>query len=170
MTTHRNLQNEHEKAVLNAFKEHLLAQNKNLQIISMPDPPDAIVKLDNQDTWVEITDAMFNSDIARSVTSYAADDKIHKPAKGGLVIDPTEKCSKVIQEVIEKKLVKKTLKDHKDKHGQGILIVGLNGPFFDISTAYDDLSEEFKEKLKSQDMFTNIYFYEPHQSQLQKIH
>jgi hypothetical protein len=66
--------------------------------------------------------------------------------------------------------VKKTLKDHKDKHGQGILIVGLNGPFFDISTAYDDLSEEFKEKLKSQDMFTNIYFYEPHQSQLQKIH
>jgi hypothetical protein len=136
----------------------------------MPDPPDAIVKLDNQDTWVEITDAMFSSDIARSVTSYAADDKIHQPAKGGLVIGPTEKCSKVIEEVIEKKLVKQTLKDHRDKHGQGILIVGLNGPFFDICTAYDDLSDEFKEKLKSQNMFSNIYFYEPHQSQLKKIH
>ena len=108
MTTLRTLQNEHEKAVLNAFQKHLLAQNKDLQIISMPDPPDAIVKLDNQETWVEITDAMFNCDVARSITSYAADDVIHKPAKGGLVVEPTEQCSKVIEEVIEKKLTKRT--------------------------------------------------------------
>ncbi|WP_024592862.1 MULTISPECIES: hypothetical protein [unclassified Pseudoalteromonas] len=85
MTSHRDLNSTHESAVLDSYKSLLSSQGKVLKIIDRPDPPDAIVKIDGVDTWIEITDAHFSQDTVISITSYAADDKVHIPSKGGLV-------------------------------------------------------------------------------------
>ena len=87
MISQRDLNSIHESAVLDSYKNLLSSQGKVLEVIDRPDPPDAIVKVDGVDTWIEITDAHFSHETANRITSHAADDKVHIPSKGGLVGD-----------------------------------------------------------------------------------
>ncbi|MBH0066821.1 hypothetical protein [Pseudoalteromonas sp. NZS100] len=64
MTSHRDLNPTHESAVLDSYKNLLSSQGKVLKLINRPDPPDAIVKIDGVDTWIEITDAHFSQETA----------------------------------------------------------------------------------------------------------
>lgn len=108
MTSRRNLKDRHESSVLLSYENYLKKQNIDLVVKERPDPPDAIVTIDGNDTWIEITDAFFNQETAISITSHAADDVVHRPSKGGVVIDPDSISNKSVEAVIRKKL-KKTL-------------------------------------------------------------
>ena len=68
MTSHRDLNSAHESAVLDSYKNLLSSQGKVLEVIDRPDPPDASVKIDGIDTWIEITDAHFSQETAISIT------------------------------------------------------------------------------------------------------
>lgn len=70
----REVKEYHEKAVTAHFKNYLSLENKTLVVISNPDPPDAIVKIDENKTWIEITDAYLKREIAEFTTSTIADD------------------------------------------------------------------------------------------------
>ena len=57
-------------------------------ISDRPDPPDALVEIDQNRSWIEITDAFLNGEHARSLTSYAADDTEHIPPTNTFTIEP----------------------------------------------------------------------------------
>ena len=160
MTTHRDLNSAHETAVLNSYKNHLSVERKVLVIIERPDPPDAIVKIDGEDTWIEITDAHFSRETAISITSHAAEDKIHVPSKGGLVGDPDSITNERIESAIRAKLYKSTMQSLAISKKPGILLVGLFGPFFDILEVESNFSDEFKAELSTQSVFCSIYVYQ----------
>ena len=73
------LKKAHESSVLKSFIGYRKTLKTNIEIIEKPDPPDAIVTIDGNKKWIEITDAFFNKEVAESITSYVASDKLHKP-------------------------------------------------------------------------------------------
>lgn len=160
MTSHRDLNPTHESAVLDSYKNLLSSQGKVLELINRPDPPDAIVKIDGVDTWIEITDAHFSQETAISITSHAADDKVHIPSKGDLVRDFDSITNERVESAIRAKLQKKTMQSIATSNKPGILLVGLYGPFFNILEVESNFSDEFKAELKVQNIFSSIYVYQ----------
>ncbi len=160
MVLRKDLKDAHENSVLSTFKDYMKEKGSILKIEDRPDPPDALVEIDNNKTWIEITDVFFSDDVAKSITSYSAHDKTHQPSESGLVIDPDKITSKQVESVIKKKLTKTTMVKLAKKHGSGILLVGLFNPFFDINDIEDLLSPAFKSQLQSQQVFNSIYLYE----------
>ncbi|QUM75537.1 hypothetical protein HWV00_04410 [Moritella sp. 24] len=160
MTSHRDLNNKHETSVLASYKNHLKTEDKILEVINRPDPPDAFVTIDGKNTWVEITDAHFSRETAISITSYAADDKTHIPSKEGLIGDPDSITTERVESAIRAKLNKNSMIELAASNEPGILLVGLYGPFFDIKDVENNLSDSFKIELEIQDVFRSIYVYQ----------
>lgn len=153
----------HECAVLENFKQYLLVQGKILTIISRRDPPDAIVKIDGKNSWVEITDAFFNRELAESITSNLANDKRHKPVPENKrnSIEPDQSFSDTLNGVITKKYVKDSMIEIFRRLGRGILLVGTHTPFSNAA----DLSEAKRESILSaisskHDIFSEIYLFD----------
>ena len=97
----------HENEVLENFRQYLFMQGKRFIVINRPEPPDAIVKIDGKNTWVEITDAFFSKELSESITSRLAEDKPHKcvPENKRLSIEPDQKFSETLSKVILKERV-----------------------------------------------------------------
>ena len=156
----REIKDQHESSVLKSFEGYLLENEKRLLIKERPDPPDALVIINEKATWIEITDAFFNHEFARSLTSYAANDMDHIPADGGLYIEPDASFEQNVQTVVSKKYQKNSLLNVYEKHGAGILLVGLYSPF----AAVDEVKELVKvvSELKAQGdgRFNKIYMYD----------
>ena len=157
------LKDAHEESVLESFKNRAASLNKIIEIISKPEPPDAIVTINGDKTWIEITDAFFNNELAESITTHAADDKLHKPVlrEKRSAIDPDEQFSNVLKSVILKKYEKNSIGNVYKKYGSGILLVGIVNPF---STAKELVASEKETiieaiKLKEQ-RFNEIYLYD----------
>jgi len=160
MVLRREVKEVHENSVLSSFGEYLKSRNESLIIKDQPDPPDAFVEINSRNTWIEITDAFFNEDVAISITSYTANDVRHRPSQGGLVIDPDETTTSKIESAILGKLTKQTMLSIAHSNGKGILLVGLFGPFFDLDTAASNLTETLRKSLESQFVFESVYLYE----------
>lgn len=160
MVLRKDLKDVHENSVLSTFKDYIKEKGSVLKVKNRPDPPDAFVEIDNNKTWIEITDAFFSDSVAESITSYAAHDKTHQPFENGLFIDPDAITSEQVESVIKKKLTKSTMIELANLHGSGILLVGLFDPFFDINNIEDLLSSAFKSQLQAQEVFDSIYLYE----------
>jgi len=158
---HRDIQPAHEESVIDSFSEFLMQQGIRLEVIDRPDPPDARVKLNNELCWLEITDAFQNKELARSITTYAAEDKTHVPYNGDLMIEPDQAACETVQEVILKKYNKNTMKSLFRLRGQGILLVGiytsLTSPKEIIERAESDLLKKIADKAP---IFKSIYLYE----------
>ena len=150
----------HESNVLSSFGEYLQSKGYFLIVETQPDPPDAFVKINGKDTWIEITDAFFSQEVAISVTSYASDDVRHRPSQGGLVINPDETISTRIESVILEKLNKQTMVSIAHSNDKGILLVGFFGPFFNLDAAANNLTETLKDRLRSQFIFESVYLYD----------
>lgn len=160
MVSRRNIKDVHENSVLASFGEYLKSKGSSLNIKTQPDPPDAFVKIDGTDTWIEITNAFYSQDVAISITSYAADNAKHRPSVGGLVGDPDETTSMKVESVILEKLNKSTMASITQSNGKGILLVGLFGPFFDLDEVSNNLSNNLKFNLKNQSIFESVFLYE----------
>ena len=156
----REVKDCHEESVLSSFKEHLRSQGKILTIMERPDPPDAIVKIDHNITWIEITDAFLNGNHARSLTSYAADDTEHVPSEETFIFEPDQVFLGEVVNVINKKYEKATITDAYKTHGSGILLVGLYSPFVDRGEIVDIIAEVLKMKRNKDSRFKRIYFYD----------
>ncbi len=159
MVSRRKIKESHENSVLASFSEYLKSKGESLNVITQPDPPDAFVEISGSDTWIEITDAFFSQDVAISITSYAADDVIHRPSQGGLVRDPDETTISKVESVILEKLTKPTMISISNSNGKGILLVGLFGPFFDLDEVAVNLPETLKTALANQQVFESVYLY-----------
>ena len=160
MVLRKDLKDAHENSVLSTFKDYMKEKGSILKVENRPDPPDALVEIDNNKTWIEITDAFFSDDVAKSITSYAAHDKIHQPSKSGLFIDADAITSERVESVIKKKLTKSTMIELANLLGGGILLVGLFDPFFDINVIENHFSIAFEIQMQEQKVFGSIYLYE----------
>lgn len=158
---HREIQPAHEESVLNSFSEYYRSLGRNIKVVDRPDPPDAIVEIDNEICWIEITDAFQSSDWAQSITSYAADDKEHKPYQRRIICEPDEEACEKVREVIIKKVEKESLNKVAAKSGKGILLVGCYTPL----TTPEEIIVLSKTSLIAElsgmpDIFKLIYLYE----------
>lgn len=166
------VKNKHEEAVLNNFKKHIQSLNKTIEIIDRPEPPDAIVRINGNATWIEITDAFFNPELAESMTSYVANDKSHRPVpkEKRFYIEPNEHFSNVLKSVIIKKYIKESIGNIYKQYGSGILLVGIINPF---STAKELINTEklnILEAIESEEKrFNEIYFYDIHEHTFHRL-
>ena len=164
MVKRREVQNEHEKAGLKRLGLYLDGLGSSFKMLANPDPPDAIVEIDGKKTWVEITDAFFDEDLAISETTYASEDKKHipHPKSGKPIANPKKIFQKVLHEVIEKKYDKKTMKQTYAKYGQGILLVCVHDPFSTSSMIARDEKQNISALVsqKTVKIFNKIYVYD----------
>ncbi len=162
MVGRRDLKNVHENSVLEAFKKHVSDSGNSLEIIEMPDPPEAFVKLNASRTWIEITDAYLDLDHAIGLTTWASDDAKHISDSKRLIVEPDATFQAVLLSVVEKKYKKATMFSIFNEEGPGILLVGVFTPF---SSAYDIACEQ-KENIRSlvekesTPIFSTIYVYD----------
>lgn len=157
---HRDIQPAHEIAVLESFKIFLLKEGKILQILSRPDPPDAIVDIDGNTTWIEISDAFQNGEWARSITTYAAEDKVHIPGGTGLTLEPDKASVSIVTKVILNKYDKKSMSSIMAQRGPGILLVGLYTPMTFPEEVIEQAGHEILEAISSRtQIFGDIYLY-----------
>jgi hypothetical protein len=157
---HRDIQPAHEKAVLDSFTAHLEKQGVELTVVDRPDPPDAIVNINGVASWIEITDAFQSSDWAQSITSYAADDKDHKPYTRRLIHEPDLEACKKVQEVILKKVNKNTMKVLSKTKGLGILLVGAYTPLTSPQEIIEQAGNEICAAINEEDpIFSAVYLY-----------
>ena len=158
----RDVKEVHENAVLEKFKNYCLKNGETLTIISQPDPPDAIVEINEGKTWIEITDAFLSRELAESITSHIAEDKKHKPISKGkrIVIEPTNQFSNTLKEAILKKYTKASIRNVYKEYGQGILLVGIITPFSDAKEAAKSDADLIRKAISSEEKcFQKIYFY-----------
>lgn len=156
----REVKDAHEKSVIGSFTRYLAGVGRTLTVHSYPDPPDAMVELDSQRTWIEVTDAFIGSDFARSLTSYAADDMVHFPTERKVILDPDARFIEVVQSVVEKKYMKASISNIYRSNGAGVLLVGLYSPFLG-SEERAEVVQCLSEIRKQRDgRFKEIYVYD----------
>lgn len=162
MVNRRNLKSAHEEAVLRQFKAHLENGGSCLEILDRPEPPEAIVDLNGERSWIEITDAFLDKNHAISLTSYASDDVEHVPDHGRIIIEPDAVFSSVLRAVIEAKYDKVTMQKLAEVHGAGILLVGVFTPFTTAKAVAHDEADAVAELIsgKPVHVFNTIYVYE----------
>ena len=152
----------HEEAVLRQFKAHLESVDVCLEILDRPEPPEAIVELNGNRTWIEITDAILDKDHAISLTSGASDDKEHIRDDGRLLVEPDAMFSSVLHSVIEAKYDKTSMRSIAKDLGPGILLVGVFTPFTTAEAVARDEAAEVAALISGKPMqvFSTIYAYE----------
>ncbi len=156
----REAKDVHEKTVLDSFKTMLAKEGRVLSILERPDPPDAIVDIDGNKSWIEITEAMFNKDYARNITSFPPDDAAHVYSEQNLLGESEETFEQNVIKVVSKKYEKASIRSIYSTNGSGILLVGLFSPFVDIEVI-NDLSQVVSEIVRNNDArFNQVYFYD----------
>lgn len=154
------IKSSHENAVLDSFIDYCKLEGDICIILDQPDPPDAIVKINNDLTWIEITDCILDKSYAEDITSYASDDKKHKSDAMKIKISPTETCNSELKTVILKKYTKNSIGDVYKEYGKGILLVGLYSPFVNFENL-EDITKGLLEEINTQEeqRFFKIFFY-----------
>lgn len=166
------LKKAHESSVLQSFIDYQMPLNTIVKIIETPDPPDAIATINGNTTWIEITDAFFNKELAESITSYAASDKPHKPVpkEKKFCIDPDMQFSEVLTKVIVEKYDKNSLRMVYKYYGAGILLVGIINPFADVKDLIKSKKSNILQAIKLKEQrFKEIYFYDVHDHAFSKL-
>ena len=162
MVKRRDLKSRHEEAVLQHFKAHLEGQGVSLAILDRPEPPEAIVEMGGERTWIEITDAFLDMKHAIGITSGACDDVEHIPDDGRLVIAPDETFSIALHSVIEAKYDKDSMRAIAAAEGPGILLVGVFTPFTTAEEVARTEAASIAELISSKPdkIFSKIYAYD----------
>ena len=162
----------HENSVLTSFINYYAIFGKDIRILEEPEPPDAIITINGNKTWIEITDAFFRPELAESITSHVADDKTHKPVpkEKRFCIEPDEQFSSVLEGVIIKKYDKVSIGKVYKQYGSGILLVGIINPFSDAKELIISEKEKIISAIKSKEQrFSEIYLYGVHDHIFYKI-
>lgn len=155
------IQTEHEKVILQNFKDYLEVKGHIMEIIDCPDPPDAIVSIDGKTTFIELTNAFFSDSFERSIIS-AANGK-WKPVseEERFTVNPNQTSFYRIIDAIEKKYKERTMLDTMEKYGKGTLIVGIYSPFITGEGILLDYKDEISSIVSAQQhkIFNQIYVY-----------
>lgn len=159
------IKNAHEDSVIDSFKKYNASFGNVIYVISKPEPPDAIITINGNPSWIEITDAFFSPEFAESITTHVADDKSHKPVpkEKRFCIDPDEKFGSILESVIVKKYDKDSIGDIYKQYGCGILLVGIINPFSGAKELANTEKKRIEEAVKAKEpRFCEVYLYDVH--------
>lgn len=150
----------HENSILKKFKSLIELNGNIVEILSKPEPPDAIITINGQKTWIEITDAFITPEHARSLTSHVAEDKEWIKSTRDLI--NVGDFSEILKGVIKEKYNKASIQRVYREYGSGILIVGCFSPFhYPIQENLEELISTIKDIHSSNEqVFNEIYFYD----------
>ena len=132
MHNRKEIQDNHELAVLNEFIYWLNAQSdEKFKIIERPDPPDAIIKGNGRIEWLEHTDAYRSPEEAQEERSHVTlgENSFHR--KEHPIVSPDERIVAAVVSNLHSKLQKNSYEAVYEKYGQGTLIVSERDPLFD---------------------------------------
>lgn len=137
MNKRRPVQENHEHFLVDKFITWWASQTREqFRVISRPHPlpPEAIVKSDERTTWIEVTDAFHSDEFAQDLYSYATVGEKHKPMGPGPYVDMDAQTAARFADLLKKKLSKQSYAEPYAKYGPGILLVGMQSPWFDHHT------------------------------------
>jgi hypothetical protein len=147
MNKRRPVQEKHERFLVDAFIAWWASQTgEQFRVISRPHPhpPEAIVQSDQRTTWIEVTDAFYSDEWAQDLYSYATHGEAHKSMGPGPYVDMDAQTVTRFAALLKKKLSKQSYAEPYEKYGPGILLVGMQSPWFDAQTC-DMMLAECKE-------------------------
>ncbi len=156
----REVKENHEESVLNAFRKYQESLGHTFDVVKKPEPPDALIKINGNETWVEITDAFFNKEHAISLTSAVSEDKKWEKSSGAAV-DP-DSFLNVLRDTVKKKVTKTSIKNIEHERGVGILIIGCFSPFhFPVLKYKAELEVCILDELsKHKKIFNEVFIYD----------
>ncbi len=135
MNRRRPVQVKHERYLVDEFiRWWELHTGEHFKVILRPIRPDAIVRSDQRTTWLEVTDTFFSDTWAQDLYSYATLGEKHKSMEPGPYIGMDEQTAVRFASLLKKKLSKKSYAKTHSKYGSGILIVGMQSPWFNGET------------------------------------
>ncbi len=77
MVKRRDLKQVHEDAVLQQFSKYMENLGNTFNVLGTPDPPEAIIEINDKETWLEVTDAFLDKDHAIGLTTGVSEDVEH---------------------------------------------------------------------------------------------
>ena len=162
MVKRRDLKQAHEDAVIQQFSKYMENLGKTFNVLETPEPPEAIIEINDKKTWLEVTDAFLDKDHAIGLTTGVSEDVEHILDSGRLVIEPDERFSSVLQSVIEAKYDKASMQSIFQERGAGILLVGIFTPFASAAEIAQSEAKSISDLVakKSVKVFDNIYVYD----------
>ena len=162
MVKRRDLKQAHEDAVIQQFSKYMENLGKTFNVLETPEPPEAIIEINDKKTWLEVTDAFLDKDHAIGLTTGVSEDVEHRSDSGRLVIEPDERFSSVLQSVIEAKYDKASMQSIFQERGSGILLVGIFTPFTSAADIAQSESKSISDLVakKSVKVFDTIYVYD----------
>jgi len=135
MSNRRPVKDAHECFLVDAFISWWESQkNEQFHVISRPEPPEAIVRSDQRTTWIEVTDAFHSDEWAKDLYSNATPGETHEPMGPGPYVGMDAQSAARFAALLKKKLSKESYADAYKKHGPGILLVGMQSPWFNADT------------------------------------
>jgi hypothetical protein len=137
MNKRRPVQDKHERVLVDAFITWWASQTgEQFRVIARPHPlpPEAIVQSDQRTTWIEVTDAFHSDEWAQDLYSNVTPGESHKPMGPGPNVNMDAQTAARFAALLKKKLSKQSYADPHQNYGPGILLVGMQSPWFDEQT------------------------------------
>lgn len=149
----------HELAVAKDFAKHISISKNKYDVIETPDPPDAILKSQRDQTlWIEITDIFRSKEEAREVYSYASGGDYTRPQS--VIVEPDLQVSSKTIEGIERKINKESYQNALSNYGKGILILWIYDPLFS-NTTLEGIKDTFKGSSLNSEYFDQVFINWP---------
>ncbi len=135
VASRRAIQVSQERFYVNSFIEWLnRTRRSRFEVISEPNPPEAIIKSNKTIRWIEVGSAFWNVDYARDLNTYAALGERHCPMVEGACTGMDSEFASRFVSIVKKKLEKTSYVPVLKEYGQGYLIVPIYYPFLDRNT------------------------------------
>lgn len=137
MNKRRQVQEKHEVFLVDAFIEWWEAKTgEKFRVISRPhpQPPEAIVQSDERTSWIEVTEAFHSDEWAQDLYSNATPEETYKPMGPGPYMDMDAQTAIRFASLLKKKFSKNSYAEIFKKYGPGILLVGMQSPWFNAQT------------------------------------
>lgn len=162
MADRRPIQQAHERAYVDHFLNWFNHEyQSNFEVVSEPNPPEAVIRSSSTTCWVEVSTAFLSVAHAKDLYSYATPGEVHKPVGPGPFLDMDEHFAQSFVSVIKKKLEKKSYVPWSTKHGPGYLVIPIPNPLFDGQTVAAMKSAWKKCDINDLGCFRSIYIALP---------
>jgi len=125
----------HEDAVIAQFVERLNNQSgKRYQVISKPEPPDAVLKCDGEYKWLEHADVYRSAEEAHEERSAVTPGELKHIHSEHPITETDERLASALCVMLQKKLSMGSYSEPYGKYGPGILLLTERDALFNKST------------------------------------
>lgn len=154
----RVVQENHERFQVELLIKELNRRHRaSFQVVSEPNPPEAIIRSGKTKRWIEVVTAFWSDAYAKDLNSYATVGEEHKPVGRGPFINMDDGFASRFIAAVQSKLEKQNYIPILEEHGKGYLLVSVHNPFFDKSTLQLIDEEWTKREINHSGCFRTIY-------------